>query len=155
MTIYAILVYIGGKLEKEKIIELFNFSLVGMAQKIGLKILPSMLEFAKQFSLDEKEISILIILCYREDLIQQDICEITKIDRNTMVKIIDNLEQKSYVRRRQNPENRRQNLVYITNIGIEVTEKIVKNVTFLEEEYLTARLTNDEMISLKKIIKKI
>lgn len=142
-------------MEKEKIIELFNFSLVGMAQKIGLKILPSMLEFAKQFSLDEKEISILIILCYREDLIQQDICEITKIDRNTMVKIIDNLEQKSYVRRRQNPENRRQNLVYITNIGIEVTEKIVKNVTFLEEEYLTARLTNDEMISLKKIIKKI
>jgi MarR family transcriptional regulator, lower aerobic nicotinate degradation pathway regulator len=51
---------------------------------------------------------------------QQELGEMVGANRSTMVQLIDQLEQLDLVRRTQNPENRRQLLINMTEKGIKI-----------------------------------
>jgi MarR family transcriptional regulator, lower aerobic nicotinate degradation pathway regulator len=53
----------------------------------------------------------------RGSLSQQAIGEVLRIDRTTMVALIDDLEQKGYVKRERNPDDRRAYAITLTAAG--------------------------------------
>lgn len=50
---------------------------------------------------------------------QDDVAEALKLDKTTVAKALLTLEKKGYIERIPNPENRRKNIIYITELGKE------------------------------------
>ena len=57
-------------------------------------------------------------------LTQQQIADITMRDKNSIVKLIDGLEKRKLVRRASNPDDRRQNLIMVTDYSLLIKEKV-------------------------------
>lgn len=67
--------------------------------------------------IDSRGYGILVTLINHHAITQIKIGELMSIDRTTVGQLIDILETKGFVKRKQNPKDRRQNLVVLTNEG--------------------------------------
>ena len=56
---------------------------------------------------------------------QDDIAEALKLDKTTVARALLTLEKKGYIERLPNPENRRKNIIYITELGKESISDVV------------------------------
>ena len=59
-------------------------------------------------------------------LTQQQIADITLRDKNSIVKLIDGLESRKLVTRVSNPDDRRQNLIKVTDYSRSIKDKVTK-----------------------------
>lgn len=57
-------------------------------------------------------------------LSQQQIADITMRDKNSIVKLIDGLENRDFVQRVSNPDDRRQNLIKVTPYSLKIKDKV-------------------------------
>ena len=74
----------------------------------------------KPFNLNGRELGVLVVLEAMGPTSQQDVARRLGVDRTTMVALIDALEAKSVVVRRQFEEDRRRNVVEFTEGGHEI-----------------------------------
>lgn len=65
--------------------------------------------------IDRYYIILILLANSKEELAQQEICEILQVDKVMMVKMIDYLSLHKYVERRRNPEDRREQLIRLTS----------------------------------------
>ncbi len=56
---------------------------------------------------------------------QDDVAEALKLDKTTVARALLTLEKKGYVERTPNPENRRKNIIYITELGKENISDVI------------------------------
>lgn len=77
-----------------------------------------------------------------------------KIDKATMVKLLDSLEDGGYVRRKNDPNDRRVKLVELTAKGRTALPKMMKMREKCEDEFL-APLTKSEEAELRRLILKL
>ena len=68
-------------------------------------------------------------------LSQQAIGETLRVDRTTMVGLVDALEQRGLVRRERNPGDRRAHLLRITPAGAKLEERAEKALDAAAEEF--------------------
>ena len=59
-------------------------------------------------------------------LTQQQIADYLLKDKNSVVKLVDGLEDRKLVRRTSNPKDRRQNLIEVTDYAKSIQEKVTK-----------------------------
>lgn len=59
------------------------------------------------------------------DVSQDDVAQALRLDRTTVARALLTLENKGFVRRRPNPENRRKNLLSLTDAGRENIAAVV------------------------------
>ncbi len=90
------------------------------------------------FNLTPEQFLVMDTLWDEGVLTQQQIADITMRDKNSIVKLIDGLENRKLVRRISNPRDRRQNLIEVTPYS----RKIKDNVTELSLEAV-ARIVGD------------
>jgi DNA-binding MarR family transcriptional regulator len=69
------------------------------------------------FGISGRELAVLIAIDDRAPLSQQEVARRLGVDRTTMVALIDDLENKTLVQRRQDPGDRRKNVVVLTDAG--------------------------------------
>jgi DNA-binding MarR family transcriptional regulator len=69
------------------------------------------------FGISGRECAVLIAIDERVPLSQQEVARRMGVDRTTMVALIDDLEGKGLVQRRQDPDDRRKNVVFLTEAG--------------------------------------
>src|SRR5271170_3719192 len=69
------------------------------------------------FAISGRECAVLIAIDERAPLSQQEVARRMGVDRTTMVALIDDLEGKGLVQRRQDPDDRRKNVVVLTDAG--------------------------------------
>lgn len=93
-------------------------------------------------SIDRYYIILFVINESKKKLTQSEISEIIHVRESSMVKMIDYLVNSGYVKRILNPNNRKQNYIYLT-------EKANKDIFFITKAYKKA----DEL-SFKDIPKK-
>ena len=67
---------------------------------------------------------LLAVHYYNNDIIQQDIAEIIKKDKSAILRQIDNLERKNLVQRIVDQNDRRRNIIKITDEGVKLIDKI-------------------------------
>ena len=93
-----------------------------------------------------------ILLCIYDDYkslkTQQDIAKRLNMNDGTIAKALRKLEDKNMIQRSPNPDNRRQNLISLTDTGLSIAEEF-NNLDEKWEKDVFEGLTSDEIIDLK------
>jgi len=82
---------------------------------------------------------------------QQRIADIMLKDKNSVVKLVDSLEARGYVRRVANPSDRRQNIISATSKGERIQEPTTAAAMRAIGE-ITQRLTEEEINTFIKAL---
>lgn len=93
-----------------------------------------------------------VLLCiyddYKSPKTQQDIAKRLNMNDGTIAKALRKLEDKNLIKRSPNPDNRRQNLIGLTDDGLKIAEEF-RNLNEKWEKEVFKGLTSDEIIDLK------
>lgn len=78
------------------------------------------------FNLTPEQFLVMDTLWDEGVLTQQQIADITMRDKNSIVKLIDGLENRKLVQRVSNPKDRRQNLIEVTPYSRKIKDKVTE-----------------------------
>jgi DNA-binding MarR family transcriptional regulator len=106
------------------------------------------------FGISGRELAVLVAIDDRAPASQQEVARRMAVDRTTMVALIDDLEGKGLVQRRPDPDDRRKNVVVLTDTG-RTTLNQATAATREAERRLLGSLSDDESAMLKKALQAI
>ena len=92
-----------------------------------------------------------VLLCiydFKSPRTQQDIAKRLNMNDGTIARSLRKLEDKNLIERIQNPDNRRQNLISLTDKGLKIAEEY-NNLDEKWEKEVFKGLTSNEIIDLK------
>jgi DNA-binding MarR family transcriptional regulator len=90
-----------------------------------------------------QEAAVLRAIDSPEPLSQGDVARRMRIDRTTMVALIDDLERKGFAQRRQDPGDRRKNVVELTGAGRETLRLANEAAGEAEQAFLSPLLPDE------------
>jgi len=135
--------------------------LPALADRLGYLLKHAQLRLAElgqaalaPFGISGRELAVLIAIDDRAPASQQEVARRMAVDRTTMVALIDDLEGKGLVRRQQDPDDRRKNVVVLTDTG-RTTLSQATAATREAERHLLGSLSDDESAMLKKALQAI
>lgn len=102
----------------------------------------------------EKELGVLLLLDGRDRESQQQVAARLRIDRTTMVALIDGLEAKGLVARRPDAGDRRRNVVELTGDGQATLVRAVRASDEAERQLL-AVLDDAESAQLRELLTRV
>jgi DNA-binding MarR family transcriptional regulator len=88
------------------------------------------------FGIDGRELAVLTVLSAGVPLSQQEAADQLRVDRTTMVSLIDALEAKGLVERRRSADDRRKNIVQLTQSGLRCLRGAAKARDKVDREFL-------------------
>jgi len=98
--------------------------------------------------------SVLACLWKEDKVSQQTLCNLTTKDKPSMTRLIDNLEKRNLVKRFADINDRRNNLIHLTDEGILLQDKATKIVQKIAEKTLQD-ISDEELNIARSILKKI
>jgi len=101
-----------------------------------------------------KHYGVLSVLEERGSITQHEIGKCVYVDRTTMVGIIDDLEKKGLVERKEHPTDRRSHAVYLTSKGKEAVGKAHHLALTVDRQFLEC-LSAKEQKELRQILRKL
>lgn len=87
-------------------------------------------------------------------LSQNQLCEIVKKSAANITRILDRLEKKAFVKRKQNPADRRSTLLVLTAQGSEMVEE-VGSLFESFSDHLTKGISSQDQLLLMQLLYKI
>jgi len=89
-----------------------------------------------------------------ENVNQDTISKAFKIDKGMVAKTLNKLEQKGYIMRKQNPDNKRENIISLTQQG---TDILIHMSTVLKEwnDILYEGMSKEDIAYVTKLIEKM
>ena len=110
-------------------------------------------------NLNEKDISeaefpFLIRIRYNKKTTQKELVELFKVSEGYTAKLLRKFEDKGYIKRHEDPTNRRIKIVKLTKKGIEKTDELIKIIEQWETK-VTTDMTQEEVKLLKKLLFKV
>lgn len=114
------------------IYESWGYTLSKISQKMNTEFTKKLAEY----NIDSRDYGALSIVYNTSKLSQRQIGEKMVVDRTTMVQLIDSLEKKELITRESNPNDRRQNLIVLTDIGKVIVEKMWVKLEQVEKEII-------------------
>ncbi|TDB95592.1 MarR family transcriptional regulator [Actinomadura sp. 7K534] len=106
------------------------------------------------YGIDGRELGVLLSLAGREPASQQEAAQRLGIDRTTMVAMLDALEGKGLVSRHPHAQDRRRNVVELTDAGHE-TLRLATEVNDEAEREFLASLTPKAAGQLRSSLQKL
>ena len=104
--------------------------------------------------IDGKELGVLRLLVGREPTSQLEVARLLGVDRTTMVALLDGLEAKGVVTRRQDPTDRRRNVVELTHVGLALYERADAAYAAAEKEFLSPASATDAR-ALRQVLRAV
>ena len=108
----------------------------------------------KPYGLTVEQFVLLKNINGEDALSQSQLCEIVKKSAANVTRILDRLQKKSLVKRKQNPVDRRSTLLVLTEQGEEMVEK-VSSLFESFSEHLTKEMSTQEQDLLIEFLEKI
>ena len=90
------------------------------------------------YGIDGRELGVLLVLAGREPASQQEAAQRLGIDRTTMVAMLDTLEGKGLVSRHPDANDRRRNVVELTDTGQDTLRQATEASDGAEREFLSS-----------------
>jgi DNA-binding MarR family transcriptional regulator len=108
----------------------------------------------REYDLTFGEQVIIMFLSAHDNVNQDTISKAYLIDKGMVAKTLNKLEQKGFIMRKQNPENKRENIVSLTQKGIDILNYMS---TILEEwnEVLYKGMSEEEIADVKRLTGKM
>jgi DNA-binding MarR family transcriptional regulator len=88
------------------------------------------------YGINGRELAVLLVLAGREPTSQQQAAQRLDIDRTTMVALLDTLEGKGLVSRHPHADDRRRNVVELTDAGQNTLQRAAEASDEAEREFL-------------------
>lgn len=106
----------------------------------------------KSLGLTRAQWSVIVQLCRKDGLSQNELAELLEIEQPSLVKLLDKLEESALVERRQDPKDRRAKHVFLTaksaevlepmqSISQEIRQNMLNGLSEAEQELLLAQLS--------------
>ncbi len=112
-------------------------------------------DFKKEgFNLTPEQFLVMDTLWDEGVLTQQQIANITMRDKNSIVKLIDGLENRKLVKRVSNPNDRRQNLIKVTPYSLKIRQK-VNECAFKSVESIIKGISEEDLETFIGILAKL
>lgn len=90
----------------------------------------------------------------KEEVVQQDMAEIMNKDKSAILRLIDSLENKGLVIRTSDPQDRRKNVLNVTEQGKAILSKTLEIGTELNER-LTKEISQSDLDTFYSVVEKI
>ncbi|MBP5390520.1 MAG: MarR family transcriptional regulator [Bacteroidales bacterium] len=87
-------------------------------------------------------------------LTQQQIADYLLKDKNSVVKLVDGLEDRKLVRRTSNPKDRRQNLIEVTDYALSIKDKVTK-VAMDAVDKIVNGIPKEDMMAYIRVLSKM
>ncbi|WP_163337636.1 MarR family winged helix-turn-helix transcriptional regulator [Desulfopila sp. IMCC35008] len=108
---------------------------IGRLMYMGTMALKKYLESRlRPYGLTAEQFQVLKNLSMNGGLPQSVVGEAVSKSPANITRILDRLEKKDYLERRDNPNDRRSSLVYLTNAGRDLMDKLLIELADLEEQ---------------------
>ncbi|MDX6366649.1 MAG: hypothetical protein QOK30_1725 [Nocardioidaceae bacterium] len=98
-----------------------------------------------------RQVAVMVILRARGAISQRSLADLTHVNPTLMVKLVDELERKSWVVRDRNPDDRRSYALRLTELGFSALAELESDLDRGEAEF-TAPLTETERGRLKELL---
>lgn len=106
------------------------------------------------YNVTPPQFAVLSFLAQGDGISQTELSEKTEIDRTTLGGLIDRLEQTGGVRREPDPHDRRAHLIFLTDSGRMLQERLVQ-VAIRARQRFVENLTSDEYETLCRLLDKL
>lgn len=93
----------------------------------------------EEYGLTLRDFWVLCVVCEHSGIAQRDIATLVGADPSEITFCIDRLEERDWVRRRQDPEDRRRHQVTSSKSGRAACEELGLMVAYAEQEALNVR----------------
>ncbi|MBP5229421.1 MAG: MarR family transcriptional regulator [Bacteroidales bacterium] len=87
-------------------------------------------------------------------LTQQQISDYILKDKNSVVKLVDGLEERNLVRRVSNPKDRRQNLIEVTKYAMKIKEEVTA-LAMKSVDHIIKGISKEDMSNFIKVLSKM
>ena len=98
--------------------------------------------------------SVLACLWKKDKVTQQEICDLTSKDKPSMTRLIDKLEMRNLVTRVADHNDRRTNLIHLTDAGNALQIKATEIVQQVSSKTLN-QVSDEELNTVRVVLKKI
>jgi DNA-binding MarR family transcriptional regulator len=98
--------------------------------------------------------SVLACLWEKDKVTQQTLCHLTAKDKPSMTRLIDKLEKRNLVTRVSDNNDRRINLIHLTDAGLALQQRATQIVHQVANKALN-NITDEEMNTSRVVLKKI
>lgn len=113
------------------------------------------LEVACGLSLPEHELLIRLSQAPERELRMYDLASLLLLSKSGITRVVDRLERRGYVARKMSDTDRRVVLARLTDAGVEILEEARPFIVGGVEEFFSSHLNEDEMVSLRAILRKV
>lgn len=111
--------------------------------------------FAKEdLALTTEQWSVLSCLWKEDKVTQHELCDMTRKDKPSMTRLIDNLERNEIVVRVSHPTDRRVNLIHLTEYGASLRKKVTGVVQNVIDKSLHG-VSEEEIDFARKLLDKV
>lgn len=111
-------------------------------------------EILDETEITRAEIPFLIRVRFSEKTTQKELVELFKVSEGYTAKLLRKFEDLGYITRHENPNNRRQKIVELTDKGIEKTDELSEIINDWEIK-VTSNMTKEEVKLLKSLLFKV
>ncbi|MCW8881071.1 MAG: MarR family transcriptional regulator [Sedimenticola sp.] len=132
-----------------------------LPELLGYQLRLTQLAVFKDFSesVDDAQITpslfaVLVVINANKDLKQTELAKAVRLDRSSVVSVIDKLEKRNLVIRKRVEGDRRTNALELTKQGRALLSQLTRRVK-VHEQRLTENLTEREQATLIKLLGKI
>ena len=108
----------------------------------------------KKYDMNFGEEVIVMYLAANSGINQEAIAKHFMIDKGAIAKSINRLEEKQYIIKKQNPDNKRENLLWLSEKGMEIIEEM-KGILEEWNALLYKDMTEEEVETVNRLIDRI
>ncbi|WP_371503964.1 MarR family winged helix-turn-helix transcriptional regulator [Nitrosopumilus adriaticus] len=112
------------------------------------------IEMTERFSLTGGEWKTIAGLSIKEGITQRQLADMMFVEAPTLVPIIDRLEKSGYIIRKNDPKDRRNNLVFLTKKAKKATDSIIDCIAEMRDVGLD-KISKKDMEITKKTLMRI
>ena len=138
-------------LTKEEIKNHLGTSIAFTGRLISNKINNHFDELGSNITFEQMGVLFFISLHRDKEIIQQDLASMMKKNKSAVLRTIDILEKKGYVKRVPVMGDRRKNIIEPTETGIKMIKEAIKLSQKLEKEY-TKQISKEDVETCKKVL---
>lgn len=121
-----------------------------LSRQISLMLYDELSEVYAEFNLDPRCAGILF-MGLKDSFSQTHIANLARTDKNTVGVMIDLLQEKGFLERRQNPNNRKENLIVLTEKGRQIALSLQKK-TIKKQKEILAFMTDERYSAFCKYL---
>jgi len=112
------------------------------------------IELRQRFGLTGAKWKIIVILSMKEGITQKHIADMAFVEAPTLVPVIDKMEKEGYLTRQSDPNDRRNNLIFMTKKSKEIVDPMIDCILEIRNMGLN-KISKRDMETAKKVLEQI